>query len=100
MTISMIKNSVYDTANYVRENLPTPVSGQQMLKNVQNVAIPALMLAGAIHLNTANAGPVTEASCLIACGIAAATPWGIVSFPIWMDKCIAACMMLGVLPTP
>jgi hypothetical protein len=96
---SSISNILYTKTAEIAHSIPLP-SSRQILKNIEKIAIPAIALVAASNMVTAKAGPLLEVTCYAACAGLAMTPWGLMTFPAWMDKCLAVCMISGFAPTP
>lgn len=60
MTVSNVLNSANQAINYARQNSPTLATPNQMMRNAQRVAIPAIALVGITMMHEAEAITMTE----------------------------------------
>jgi hypothetical protein len=80
--------------NSVRSYLPSLqlASPMQMASNAAKIAIPAILMAGAMYAKQAEAGPIAYASCMAIC--LGATLGG------FAPACAVACAPALAAPTP
>lgn len=104
--MSAISTAACQTANFVKAHAPTIATPDQIMRNVQKLALPAIALAAMASLPGADSGPVAWAACVVACegvAIAAAALTGGILTPVAaasLVTCTNVCWFAMAAPVP